>query len=133
MIDVRTPTLSAALAGTLAVVPAAMLHADQATMVGDAPIVVAQDAAAGVDPQTLDRFVDAFIEVQNIRQQFATELQQVASESDAQKLREQAQNEMIDVVQEQGITVDEYNEVATRMQNDPELLQLVQEMAAERM
>ncbi|SEQ29942.1 protein of unknown function [Ectothiorhodospira magna] len=86
-----------------------------------------------VDPHTLDRFVDAFVAVQHIRDDFAHQLQDVNDEAQAQALQQEAQEEMINAVRDEGMSVEEYNQVAMTLQSDPAMLQQVQEMAAERM
>lgn len=100
---------------------------------GNGPSGSDQQQDASVDSDTLDTFVDAFVAVQEIRDEFASRLEGVEDESKAQELQEEAQEEMISAVQDQGMSVEEYNEVAMSLQNDPEMLQRVQEMAADRM
>lgn len=86
-----------------------------------------------VDSNTLDTFVDAFVAVQKIRDDFASRLEGVEDQSRAQELQQEAQEEMIGAVKDQGMSVEDYNRVAMSLQNDPEMLQKVQEMAQERM
>jgi hypothetical protein len=86
-----------------------------------------------VDPERLDTFVDAFVELQTIHEQVAGRLQQVETEAEALALRQEAQDRMIAAVESRGMSVDEYNQVAVLVQRDPELLEQVREMAAERM
>jgi hypothetical protein len=88
---------------------------------------------AQIDPETLDRFVDAFVEVQHIREDFAERLQEVDSEADAQSMQQEAQQEMISAVEDNGLSVEEYNQVAMALQSDPAMMQQVQRMAEERM
>jgi hypothetical protein len=88
---------------------------------------------AQIDPQTLDRFVDAFVAVQQIREDFAARLQDVDSEAEAQAMQQEAQEEMISAVEENGLNVEQYNQVAMALQSDPAMMQRVQQMAEERM
>ncbi|OOG23505.1 hypothetical protein B1C78_11275 [Thioalkalivibrio denitrificans] len=92
-----------------------------------------QQPGAQIDPDTLDRFVDAFVEVQHIREDFAERLQGVESEADAQAMQQEAQEEMISAVEDNGLSVEEYNQVAMALQQDPAMMQQVQQMAQERM
>ena len=92
-----------------------------------------QQPGAQIDPDTLDRFVDAFVEVQHIREDFAERLQGVENEADAQAMQQEAQEEMIGAVEDNGLTVEEYNQVAMALQQDPAMMQQVQQMAQERM
>lgn len=100
---------------------------------GAQPPAGMEQQGATVDPNTLDRFVDAFVAVQLIRDDFARKLQDVSDEAEAQTLQQEAQEEMISAVQDEGMSVEEYNQVAMSLQSDPAMLQQVQEMAAERM
>ncbi|AHK77874.1 hypothetical protein M911_00135 [Ectothiorhodospira haloalkaliphila] len=130
----RTLSLTVAIAGLLGVGGHAVAQ-QQGDFQGQQqqPPGMDQQQAPQVDPQTLDRFVDAFVAVQHIRDDFAEQLQDVTDEAEAQALQQEAQEEMINAVQQEGMSVDEYNQVAMSLQNDPAMLQQVQEMAAERM
>ncbi len=90
-------------------------------------------ATAAMTEQTVDAFVDAFVAVQEIREDFAERLQSASDESEAQAMQQEAQAEMIQAVEQSGMSVQEYNDVAMALQNDPELMQQVQERAAEQM
>lgn len=100
---------------------------------GAEPPAGMEQQGAQIDPQTLDRFVDAFVAVQHIREDFAERLQAVENESEAQAMQQEAQEEMISAVEEKGLDVEEYNQVAMALQSDPAMMQRVQQMAEERM
>ncbi|AHE97545.1 DUF4168 domain-containing protein [Thioalkalivibrio paradoxus] len=89
--------------------------------------------SAAITEQTVDTFVDAFVAVQQIREDFAERLQSAADEHEAQTMQQEAQDEMMRAVEESGMSVQEYNEVAIALQDDPELMQQIQEKAADRM
>lgn len=74
-----------------------------------------------VDDKTLDKFADAYGEVQSIQQEFAQELQQVSEESEAQSLQRSAQEKMMEAVKDSGLSVTEYNEISVAVSSDPEL------------
>lgn len=80
----------------------------------------------------MEDFVDAYLEVEAIRTEFADRLQGVDNEADAQNLREATQLEMVQAVEAQGISVEQYNEVATMMQQDPDLRDAVVAMIESR-
>jgi hypothetical protein len=48
-------------------------------------------------------------------------------------MQQEAQEEMLRAVEQTGMSIQEYNEVATALQRDPELLQQVRQMAEQRM
>jgi hypothetical protein len=102
--------------------------ADQAP----APAEATTQATALTD-ETIDTFVDAFVAVQEIREDFTERLHSASDEAEAQAMQQEAQEKMMQAVEESGMSVQEYNEVAMALQNDPELMQQVQEKAADRM
>ncbi|MCG5494352.1 DUF4168 domain-containing protein [Ectothiorhodospira variabilis] len=102
----------------------------------DAPPPEHQGAMPGADvdlsDDTIDEFVDAFVEVQKVNDEFAQRLENASDAEEAQALHQEAQQEMVEAVEATGMNVEEYNEVAMALQNDPELLDQVVQMAEER-
>ncbi|TVP88868.1 MAG: DUF4168 domain-containing protein [Thioalkalivibrio sp.] len=88
---------------------------------------------AALTDQTVDTFVDAFVAVQDIREEYTERLHGASDEAEAQALQQEAQDEMMQAVEASGMSVQEYNEVAMALQNDPELMERVQEKALDRM
>lgn len=88
---------------------------------------------AAMTEQTIDTFVDAFVAVQGIREDYTERLQAASDQGEAQGLQQEAQEKMMQAVEASGMSVQEYNEVAMTLQNDPELLERVQEKAMDRM
>jgi hypothetical protein len=126
----RMTTLSLALVGLLAF--AGHAHA-QATSPSAPSFGETTPASAMLTEQTVDTFVDAFVAVQEVREDFAERLGSATNEGEAQTMQQQAQENMLRAVEQTGMSVQEYNDVATALQNDPELLQQVRQMAEERM
>ncbi|MFO8153644.1 DUF4168 domain-containing protein [Thioalkalivibrio sp.] len=89
--------------------------------------------SAAMTDQTIDTFVDAFVAVQGIREDYTERLQDASDEGEAQGLQQEAQEKMMQAVEASGMSVQEYNEVAMALQNDPELMEQVQEKAMDRM
>ncbi len=83
--------------------------------------------------EDIDTFVAAFVAVQEVREDFADRLQDAEDESEAQSMQQEAQDEMVSAVEDAGMDVEQYNEVAMALQNDPELMQEVQERAESEM
>jgi hypothetical protein len=69
----------------------------------------------------LEQFVDALTEVHVIRNEAASELEAATDMETAQEVQLRAQQQMIDAVEEAGLSVEEYNQIATLMSTDPEL------------
>ncbi|MGM0678122.1 MAG: DUF4168 domain-containing protein [Pseudomonadota bacterium] len=103
---------------------------------GGAPPPEQQGAMPGADVDlsegTIDDFVDAFVEVQKVNEDFAQRLEDATDAEEAQALHQEAQEEMVQAVEDTGMNAEEYNEVAMALQNDPELLDQVVQMAEER-
>jgi GTP1/Obg family GTP-binding protein len=85
-----------------------------APQTGEAP-------AANVTDDKLENFVDAATEVQNVQTTYTERMKQAADQQQAQSLRQEAQDKMVSAVEESGLTVQEYNLIAQRLQTDPAL------------
>lgn len=86
-----------------------------------------QQAAAPVSDADLEKFVSAESKVNEIRDDFSQRLGQVDNQEEAQSLQLEAQEKMVEAVQDEGLDVGRYNEIATRIQTDPELQQRAQQ------
>lgn len=130
MIDIRRTGMPLLLGGALMIAPLAFgLATAHAYETG----TEMQQAAPQVDDATLDRFVDAFVAVRDIHEDYSAQLQTVTDEATAQELQQQAQAEMVDAVQGAGMSVDDYNAIGMMLQGDPDLLEEVQQRAEERL
>ena len=69
----------------------------------------------------ISRFKEVFDEISIIRQAYADELQNAEDPNKARELQQQAQSEMVEVVEDSNLTVQEYNRIASAIQQDPEL------------
>lgn len=98
-----------------------------------APTFGATTPPIAITEQTLVTFVDAFIAVQEIHLEFEQQLQGVSDQAQAQVLQTEAQHNMVEAVEAIGMSVQEYNEIAMALQEDPELLGRVQALAGERL
>jgi len=84
-------------------------------------------APVNVDDATLSEFADAYLSVQEIRQDLSDQLAEAPDRAAAQTMQRQAQDEMAQAVKDSGVSVQEYNDIAVGLQNDPELAQRVKE------
>ncbi|SFD79918.1 protein of unknown function [Thiohalospira halophila DSM 15071] len=112
----RSTILALLAAGALATAPAAFGQAQQQGQ--GAPNME-------MNAETLDSFADAYVEVRDIQSDFADQLGSVEDREKAQSLQREAQEEMVSAVEDAGLSVQEYNQVASQMQNDPELREKV--------
>ncbi|RUO33609.1 DUF4168 domain-containing protein [Aliidiomarina soli] len=81
-----------------------------------------------VSDEQLEQFADALDEIERINDEFVAELEQAENQEEAQELQIAAQSEMVEAVENSGLSVEEYNAIAYRMQNDPEIQQRIEEL-----
>lgn len=89
----------------------------------------AQDA---VDDAMLDRFASAYIEIEQIRKDYSGRLQQAKDQEQATELQREAQQEMLEVVRDNDLSVQDYNQVATAMTQQPKVRERVAEKIEEK-
>ncbi|MCC5878386.1 MAG: DUF4168 domain-containing protein [Idiomarina sp.] len=80
-----------------------------------------------ISEEQLEQFADALDEIERINDEFVAELEQAESQEEAQELQIAAQSEMVEAVENSGLSVEEYNAIAYRMQNDPEIQERIEE------
>ncbi|SDM21853.1 protein of unknown function [Franzmannia pantelleriensis] len=99
----------------------------------------AQDPAAAPEQQAvpaqdfsdqeLQQFADASQEIAMISQEYTERLQGAEDEATQQEVRMEANDRMVEVVEDSGLDVDTFNAIGHTIQQDPEMMQRVQEMA----
>ncbi|APE31525.1 hypothetical protein BOX17_11555 [Halomonas aestuarii] len=77
----------------------------------------------------LQQFADASKEIAVISQEYTKQLQAAEGEQAQEDVRKEANDEMVKAVQDSGLEVDTFNAIGQAIQQDPELMQRVQEMA----
>jgi uncharacterized protein YqfA (UPF0365 family) len=91
-----------------------------------------QQPSAPLGDKKLNQFIDAYSEVQTIGKEFSAKVEGVQDRSKVHALQQEAQSDMIEAVRDAGLSVPEYNEIATMMEADPELRQQVIERVEQR-
>ena len=84
-----------------------------------------QQQTTEVSEQKINQFVDALAEISTIRQTAAVELESAADMEEAQKVQQDAQQRMVEAVDSAGLSVEEYNQIASSMGSDPELAERI--------
>ncbi|NHA15430.1 DUF4168 domain-containing protein [Thioalkalivibrio sp. XN279] len=87
---------------------------------------------AEVSSAKLDQFVVALERVHSIGNQASAEMEQSRDMEEAQQIQQNAQGQMIEAVEEAGLTVDEYNRIAQLMNSDPEVQERINSRLEER-
>ncbi|ANF58488.1 DUF4168 domain-containing protein [Halotalea alkalilenta] len=125
-----TAIISATLLTTGAVAAPAVFAQEAAPQSGAA----AQSAPAqqNFSDQQLQDFASASQEIASISQSYTDRLQSAGSDEDqVRQVREEANEKMVQAVQDSGLQVEEFNQIGQAIQQDPELLQRVQAMVQE--
>ncbi len=84
-----------------------------------------QTPRADFEQQELEKFAKAYVQVHDIQEEFAYEMGNTSSEQEAKNLQAEYMEKMVDVVRDEGLTVDKYNEIADALQSDPQLREKV--------
>lgn len=84
-----------------------------------------------VDQATVQSFAAAYGSVLAIQEEYGARLQQVDTQEEAQNLQQEAQAKMMTAVEDEGVSVQQYNELAARMEQDEALRQQVLSVLAE--
>lgn len=89
----------------------------------------AQQQAPDIDvsDEQVESFAEAQTRVAEIGEKWTPRMQEAESSEDVQKAREQAQQEMVIAVENAGLSVQEYNQIARAAQADEELRKKIQD------
>ncbi|MCG6657752.1 DUF4168 domain-containing protein [Halomonas campisalis] len=77
----------------------------------------------------LQQFADASQEIAVISQEYTERLHAAEDEQAQNEVRMEANDKMVEVVEDSGLDVDTFNAIGHAIQQDPELMQRVQAMA----
>lgn len=101
-----------------------------ALMLGAAPMTAAH-AASGADygysDADLAAFAQAATEVQGINATYDPLFAEAESQDEQDALWNEATAMMVDAIENAGLTIDQFNEIATTAQSDPELAQEIEQ------
>jgi hypothetical protein len=79
----------------------------------------------------LESFAVAVVRVDEIGRKWLPQIQSAPDEQAATELRQQANAEMVEAVEAEGLSADEYNRIYLAAQSDPELNQRIMDMIEE--
>lgn len=88
-------------------------------------------SAQDFSKQQLQQFADASQEIASISQEYTQRLQKAEEQAKQQEIRKEANEKMVAVVEESGLTVETFNAIGQAVQQDPELMKKVQKMAGQ--
>ncbi len=115
--------LVAALAGAFLLSPLAIAQEQQPQQ--EAQPMPEQQEVPDVTDEQIDAFVQAHINLDEVRQEFTQRLQQAEDQEEAQQLQQEANEAMFAAIEDAGMEVEEYEEVAIAVNADPEVREQV--------
>lgn len=88
-----------------------------------------QPAQQAIDPneEQLDSFVVATVRIMTIQQQAQQQMMQTEEATEQEQIRNQAMQMIVSAVEDEGLSVEEYNGIVQKVESDPELGQTVQQ------
>ncbi|GAB2782360.1 hypothetical protein GCM10027040_05560 [Halomonas shantousis] len=88
-----------------------------------------QSQTQNFSDEQLQQFADVSQEIARISQEYTGQLQDAQDEASQQQIRQEANDEMVQAVQDSGMSIEEFNNIGQAIQQDPQLMQRVQKMA----
>lgn len=88
----------------------------------------AGNGGANFDEEQIESFAVARADVQALQQEYASKIQQ-ADQEKAGELKQEAQQKMVSAVEDAGLDVKEFNNIARAAQNNQELAEKIQNAA----
>jgi len=80
-----------------------------------------------VSQEEVDNFVEAYMSVQEINQDYTQQLQDVEDSDQATQLQQEAQGKMQDAISEAGLSIAEYQQIANQAGQDEQLRQQIED------
>ena len=81
-----------------------------------------------VSAADLKKFISANVEVSKVREEYAVKFNHAKDQDKAQKLQQEAQEEMLTAVEKSGLDASSYNLLAERIQSSTELQERIQKL-----
>lgn len=81
----------------------------------------------GLNQERLQTFAAVAIEVQRINDDYQSRFSAAGTSEEREKIQQEAATEMTKAVEDNGMTVDQYNEVARAAQADPDVAKQISE------
>lgn len=88
-----------------------------------------QQAPVNYSDSQLEKFVSASKKVAVISQEYTPKLQSTNDEATRQEVYREADEKMVSVVRDEGMSVEEFNGINQAIQQDPALMERVQNLA----
>lgn len=103
---------------------------EQGQQAAPPPVPQEQAYSEPVSDEKVEQFVSAYTDMQGVREDYAQQLHEVEDPEQATAIQQEAQEEMQNAITEAGLSIDEYQDLAARINQDQELLEQVQQELA---
>lgn len=120
--SLRAVLAAACALGSVSMLPA---YAQSTATSPDATNASPSTAAPAVDDKKLEQFADAYLAIQALQKEAATQQSATKDPNAAQQQQSELQGKMTDAVQKSGLQVNEFNQIAQAMVTDVDLRQRV--------
>ncbi len=84
---------------------------------------------ADFSDEELQQFVNLQDDIGAVREEYVSRIENADSEDEARQLQQEAQSEMVDTIEEAGMSVQEYNAIAVAYNSNPEIQERVEAMS----
>jgi len=115
----RVSLLSATAVCLAALSQGALAQQDEPTT--PPPSASPSAATAPIEDAKIEKFADAFVAVQDIQSKASQKLQSTTDPAQQQQVKSTAESEMIQAVRQNGLQVEEFNQIVQTMAADAEL------------
>lgn len=121
---------AALLTAGMITMPAMAQDSDSSGQQQDPAAQQSQPTAQDFSDEQLQEFADTSEEIAKISQDYTQRLQEAGDDQAKQQdIRMEANEKMVDVVEDSGLDVETFNSIGQAIQQDPELMKRVQDMA----
>jgi hypothetical protein len=110
-----------AIALSLALTSGAFAQAESPDSSMPPPAPEAQQIEVG--DEEVRKFAEIFVKIEQARVETAEELSQAANPEEAEGIQGRAEDEILTTIEEEGWSVEQFNQVATAINSDPQLRQ----------
>lgn len=84
---------------------------------------------ADFSDKQLENFVELQDKIGKVREKYVSQIESAESEDKARELQQKAQTEMVKVIEDQGMSVEQYNAIAVAYNSNPEIQKRVDNMS----
>jgi len=88
-----------------------------------------QQQQADFSDEELQQFVELQDQIGDVRDEYVSRIESADSEDQARELQQEAQTEMVEVIEDAGMSVQEYNAIAVAYNSDPSIQERVDELS----